>query len=56
MGELVPVHGSDPVASKYRGRSGFPIRIIRRDALHGPLRLMTSYSLVTASFLEGCLH
>jgi hypothetical protein len=56
MGELDPVHGSDLVASKYRGRTGFPIRIIRRGAFHEPLRLMISYSLVTASFLEGCLH
>jgi len=32
MGELDPVHGSDLVATKYRGRTGFPIRIIRRGA------------------------
>ena len=50
MGELDPVHGSDLVASKYRGRTGFPIPIIRRDAFHGPLHfdnlLLFGYRLV----------
>ena len=54
MGELVPVHGSDPVALKYRGRTGFPIRIIRRDAFHGPLHfdnlLLFGYRLVPGRF------
>jgi hypothetical protein len=59
MGELDPVHGSDLVASKYRGRTGFPIRIIRRGAFHGPLRfddlLLFGYCLVVGrlSALSG---
>jgi hypothetical protein len=50
MGELDPIHGSDLVASKYRRRTGFPIRITRRDAFQGPLHfdnlLLFGYYLV----------